>query len=441
MMNTDETPIYERPVELLQALVRFDTTNPPGNERDCMLYIQGLLDQAGIPSQLLGRIPERPNLIARLKGQGNTPPLLLYGHLDVVTTQNQPWTHPPFAGEIVGGSVWGRGALDMKGPVAMMLAAFLKAKAEGASLPGDVIFAAVTDEEAGGEYGVRYLVEQHPDLFQGVRYALGEFGGFNFNVGGVSVYPIMIGEKQICWMKAIFRGPGGHGSIPVHGGAMAQLGRALHILDQRKLPIHITSPVRLMIEALAKVLPGASGLAIRQILNPALTDLVIEAMGSRGLLFAPLVRNTVSPTVVHASEKVNVIPAQVELGLDGRSLPGLKPEAMLDEVRQLLGKTAEIELLYSDPGPAEADLGLFDTLSGILTESDPQGKPIPYVLMGVTDARLFSKLGIQTYGFTPMKLPADFNFIQAAHAADEHIPVEAIGFGVQAIYKAILRFH
>lgn len=440
-MKTDETPIYERPVELLQALVRYDTTNPPGNERDCMLYIQGLLDKAGIPTQLLGRIPERPNLIARLKGQGSAPPLLLYGHLDVVTTQDQPWTRPPFAGEIVNGYLWGRGALDMKGPVAMMLAAFLKAKAEGASLPGDVIFAAVTDEENGGDFGAGYLVTEHPDLFQDVRYALGEFGGFNLNVSGVRVYPIMVGEKQICWMKATFRGPGGHGSIPVRDGSMAKLGRALRALDRRKLPIHITPPVRSMFEAVAEVLPGVTGQVIRQILNPAFTDLVLKALGSRGTLFAPLVRNTISPTMVRASEKMNVIPAQVELGLDGRMLPGLKPEVMLAEVQQLLGKDAEIELIRSDPGPAEANMGLFDTLGSILIESDPDAKPIPYVMMGVTDARWLSKLGIQTYGFTPMQLPADFNFMQAAHAADERIPVETINFGVQALYKALQRFH
>jgi len=441
MSEVDKNPIYERPIELLQNLVRFDTTNPPGDERECILYIEGLLKEAGISAQLIGRIDQRPNLIARLKGQGSAPPLLLYGHVDVVTTQNQQWTHPPFEGKIADGYLWGRGTLDMKGGVAMMLAAFLKAKAEGTSLPGDVIFAAVADEEAGGDFGVRYLVEEHPGLFQGVRYALGEFGGINISVGDKRIYPIMVGEKQICWMKATFHGLGGHGSIPVQGGAMARLGRALQILDQQKLPIHITPSVRSMFEALAKVLPGASGLVIRQILNPAFTDLVLKALGSRGALFAPLVRNTVSPTIIHASEKVNVIPSQVELGMDGRLLPGLKPEIMLAEVRQLLGKGVELELIRSDPGPAEANMGLFDTLGSILTEFDPEGKPVPFVMMGVTDARWLSKLGIQTYGFTPMKLPQDYNFMSAAHAADERIPVDAMNFGVAAIYNVIQRFH
>jgi len=375
-----------------------------------------------------------------LKGGGNAAPLLLYGHVDVVTTQNQQWTHSPFEAKIADGYLWGRGTLDMKGGVAMMLAAILKAKTEGTSLPGDVIFTAVVDEEAGGDYGARFLVEEHPQLFQNVRYGLGEFGGFNINIGGTRVFPIMISEKQFCIMKATFRGSGGHGSTPVRNGAMAKLGRALQVLDTKKPPIHITLPVRVMFEAIAKVLPRASGKLIRQILNPAFTDLILKALGSRGALFAPLMRNTISPTMVQASDKFNVIPSQVELGLDGRLLPGLKPELMLAEVHQLLGEEAEIELIRSDPGPAEADMGLFDTLGGILMGFDPEAKPIPYVMMGATDARWFSKLGIQTYGFTPMVLPPDYNFMKAAHGADERIPVDAIDFGVQAIFMAMQRF-
>jgi acetylornithine deacetylase/succinyl-diaminopimelate desuccinylase-like protein len=195
-----------------------------------------------------------------------------------------------------------------------------------------------------------------------------------------------------------------------------------------------------MFESIAKILPGASGLLVRRILNPALTDIVLTAFGSRGALFAPLVRNTISPTMVQASEKFNVIPSQVELGMDGRILPGIKPDIMLAEVRKLLGMEAEIEIVRSDSGPAQADMGLFNKLGRILTELDPEGKPIPLVLSGVTDARWLSKLGIQTYGFIPMKLPQDYNFLRAIHTADECIPVDAIDFGVQALFKAMQRF-
>ena len=215
MASTDKiSSIYQYPAELLQRLIRFDTTNPPGNETECIAFIHGLLNEAGIEAMVLAKTPERPNLIARLSGRGSAPPLLLYGHVDVVTTQNQEWRQPPFEGKLVDGFVWGRGALDMKGGVAMLLSAFLRAKAEGVELPGDVLLAVVSDEEAGGDYGAKFLVEQHPDLFDGIRYALGEFGGFTMYVGKKRFYPIQIAEKQICWMKATVRGSGGTDPCP-----------------------------------------------------------------------------------------------------------------------------------------------------------------------------------------------------------------------------------
>ncbi len=432
--------VYERPAELLQNLIRFDTTNPPGNERPCIEYIHGLLKEAGIETTLVAKHPDRPNLIARLKGRGDAPPLLLYGHVDVVTTAGQQWTHPPFEGRIADGFVWGRGALDMKSGVAMYLAAVLKAKAENLPLPGDVLFAALADEEAGDVYGARFLVEEHPDLFRGVRYALGEFGGFNLSIGGKRFYPIMIAEKQVCWMKATFRGRAGHGSMPVRGQAMAKLGRALRRLDERPLPVHLTPPVRLMFETLARNLGGINGLVIRLLLRPALTNATLRLLGERGGLFSPLVRNTVSPTMLTASDKANVIPAEVTLGMDGRLVPGAKPEDMLSELHALLGDDLEIEVFKHEPGPAAADMGLFDTLGGILRGLDPQGIPLPYVLSAVTDARFFSRLGIQTYGFTPLRLPDDLNFAATVHAADERVPVEALDFGVEAVLRALQQF-
>ncbi len=432
--------LYQRPAELLQRLIRFDTTNPPGNEAECIAFINNLLTEAGIETTLLARDPQRPNLIARLKGQGNVPPLLLYGHVDVVTTANQKWQHPPFEGKLVDGYIWGRGALDMKGGVAMMLAAFLRAKAEGVALPGDVVLAIVTDEEAGGDYGARFLVENHAALFDGIRYAIGEFGGFTLHIGGRRFYPIMIAEKQICWLKATVRGPGGHGSLPMRGGAMAKLARLLARLDQTRLPVHITPVARQMFEALSSALPFPTGLLLGQLLNPALADKVLDLLGERGRTFDPLLHNTVNATIVRGGDKVNVIPSEIVVELDGRLLPGHKPEDMMAELRQVLGSEVEVELLRHDPGPAEPDMGLFDTLAGVLREADSTGAAVPLLLSGVTDGRFFSKLGIQTYGFLPMPLPPDFNFAQSIHAADERIPAEAVAFGAEAIYQALQRF-
>jgi acetylornithine deacetylase/succinyl-diaminopimelate desuccinylase-like protein len=425
---------------LLQDLIRFDTTNPPGNEAACVAYINDLLTGAGFRPVLLAKDPDRPNLVARLKGRGSAAPLLLYGHVDVVTTANQRWTHPPFEAEVVDGYVWGRGALDMKGGVAMMLAAFLRARAEGLVPAGDVVLAILSDEEAGGDYGAGYLVENHAEQFEGIRYALGEFGGASMYVAQRTFYPIQIAEKQMCWMKAAVRGPGGHGSRPMRGGAMARLAEFLRRLDRSRLPVHITPPARRMIETMATALPFPMGFVLRRLLNPLLTDGVLKLLGAKGYMFEPLLRNTINATVVRGGEKVNVIPSEIDLEMDGRLLPGFGPEDMVSELRRIVGDEVELEIYRYDPADTELDMGLFDTLADILREADPNGVPLPLLLPAVTDGRFFSRLGIQTYGFTPMKLPPDFSFFETIHGADERIPVEAVEFGANAVHRALQRY-
>lgn len=440
LADTDLATLYQRPAELARRLIQFDTTNPPGNEAACVTFIREALAAAGIESTLLARDPGRPNLIARLPGRGEAPPLLLQGHVDVVTTEHQDWTHPPFAGVVADGFLWGRGALDMKGGVAMLVAAFLRARAEGAALPGDVILCVLADEEAGGDYGARFLVERHPELFAGVRYALGELGGFSFALGGRRFYPIMVGEKQSCVVRATVRGPGGHGSLTLHGGAAAKLGRFLTRLDRRRLPVHVTPAARAMITALADALPFPTGLMLRRTLNPRLTDRVLDLLGERGALFDPLLHHTANATIVRGGEKNNVIPSEITVELDGRMLPGFSADDFLRELRALAGPDVAFEVVHHDPNPAVPDLALFGTLADVLRGADPGGIPIPLLLAGVTDGRFFSRLGIQTYGFLPMRLPDGWNFTSLLHAADERIPLEALAFGADAIYQAMRRY-
>jgi acetylornithine deacetylase/succinyl-diaminopimelate desuccinylase-like protein len=435
--KTSASPLYERPAELLQQLIRFDTTNPPGREVACIAYLNDLLTAAGIETTMPQCDPERPTLVARLRGRGDAPPLLLYGHVDVVTTTGQKWQHPPFDGAIVDGYLWGRGALDMKSGVAMYVAALLRAQAEGIELPGDVILAVVPDEEAGGVCGARFLVEQHAELFEGVRYALGEFGGFTIHIGKQRFYPIAIAEKQICSLRATVRGPAGHGSMPLRGGAMAKLARLIRRLEQHRLPVHVTPAARLMVEALAGGMPAPANAMLRQVLNPALTDRVLDLLGSNARLFDPLLHNTASATIVRGGDKINVIPCEVTLGVDGRLLPGYAPADMLAELRRITGEDVEWEVEQYEPGPPAPDMALFETLAGVLRAADPAGIPAPFMLSGVTDARFFCKLGIQTYGFTPMQLPASFDFSTTIHAADERVPVEAVAFGAEAVYKVL----
>jgi acetylornithine deacetylase/succinyl-diaminopimelate desuccinylase-like protein len=428
------------PVEILQRLIRFDTSNPPGNEAECVAFVGQLLTQAGIKTRLLARSDTRPNLIARIAGQGNAPPMLLYGHVDVVPADSQRWQQPPFSGVLAEGYVWGRGALDMKGGVAMILSAVLRAKAERVQLPGDVVLAIVCDEERFGDYGAGFLVETHPELFSGIRYALGEFGGFSLSIGKRRFYPIQVAEKQICWLRVRFGGPGGHGSMPVRGGAMAKLARFLRRLDSRSLPIHVTPPARLMFQTMASALGGLNGLVIGQLLNPVLSGAVLGLLGQRRRLFAPLVRNTVSPTMLGGSRNVNVIPDEVTVDLDGRLLPGFGPHDLIRELRTVGGDEGQFEVVRFDPGPSSVDMGLFDILADILKEADAEAVPCPLLLSGVTDGRFFSRLGIQTYGFLPMSLPEDFNFMETMHGVNERIPVKAMEFGSRAIYQALQRF-
>jgi acetylornithine deacetylase/succinyl-diaminopimelate desuccinylase-like protein len=431
--------LQERPAELLQQLLRFDTSNPPGDERECIDWIRGLLEGLGCEVRVLAHEPQRPNLIARLRGRGASPPLLLQGHVDVVAARGE-WLHEPFAGELADGYLWGRGALDMKGGVAMMLAAFMRAKASGSKPPGDVILCLMADEESGSDLGANFLVREHPELFEGVQYSLGEFGGFTMDLAGRRFYPIMVAEKQVCWTRATLRGAGGHGSMPIRGGAMGKLGRLLHRLDRRRLPVHVTPVTRSMVEAIADEVPAALAMPLRGLLIPTLTDRLLDMFGKRGRAFDPLLHNTASATIVAGGGKINVIPDVISLELDCRLLPGFVPEQMFAELRALAGVEMDFELTRHDPVSAEPDLALFDTLAGALRELDPAAKPIPMLLPGVTDGRFFSRLGIQTYGFLPMQLPEDLAFMQLIHAENERLPVAAVEFGTSAIEKVLARF-
>lgn len=439
-MSQQNIPLYQRPAELLQQLLRFDTTNPPGNEASCIDYIRTLLMNAGFETTVLASDNKRPNLVTRLHGRGEAPPLLLQGHIDVVTTANQNWQHPPFDGQRIDEYIWGRGTLDMKGGIAMMLAALLRAKAEGESLPGDIIFTALSDEESGGGVGAKFLVENHAELFKDVRYALGEVGGFTSYIDGKKFYCIQVLEKQVCWLKATLRGPGGHGSIPMHGGAVAKLGRLLQQLDQHRLPVHIHPVVHQMLGTMANALASSpTGPLLRQLLDPAHANEVLDQLGSHTHFFDPILHNTVNVTILHGGHKINVIPSEIVVEMDGRLLPGYNSDDMLQELRELVGDDIEFELLRYGEGATEANMGFYDTLAGILHEADPAGIAVPTLMPAVTDGRFFSQLGIQTYGFLPMDLYEGFDFLQAIHAANERIPVAALSFGTNAIYEALRR--
>ena len=426
------------PVELLRDLIRFDTTNPPGNEESCVAFVENLLREHGIESERYEKVPGRPNLIARHAGANGGPPLLLQGHVDVVTTAGQQWSKPPFGADLADGYVWGRGALDMKGGVAMLISAFVAAHEAGSPTP--LVLCVLADEENGGDVGARFLAEEHPDALGGARHALGEFGGATQWIAGRRFYPIQVAEKQMCWMRATVRGRGGHGALGVKRGAMRRLGDVLRTLDRKQPPVHITPIVEQWITGLAEALPKPQSLVLSRLLDPRTADIAVRALGRRGQIFARVIRNTASPTIIRGGEKINVIPAEIELQIDGRLLPGFTPDDLVGELHDLVGNDVELEVLRHDAGPPDPDLAFFEPLKEIIRELDPDGVPVPMLQPGVTDARFFTRAGVQTYGFLPLRLPEEFEPLPLIHSADERVPADALAFGVEAISRAIARY-
>lgn len=429
------------PVALLQELIRYDTTNPPGNEHDAVRHIEQVLEAAGIETRIVAYDATRPNLIARIPGRGEAPPLLLHAHIDVVPTNHQPWSHDPFGGEIIDGYVWGRGALDMKGGAVMMIDAMVNLAESGEPPAGDIILAILSDEEDGGTVGAKFLVEERPDLFAGVKYAIGEFGAFPLTVAGVRFYPIQIAERVSVKFTLTMRGPGGHGSVPIQGGAMALLGRTLSRIDKKRLPVHIVDANRVMLETMIDHTTGAAQRALKTLLNERTAGATLAALRSHLGVLEPVLRNTVSPTIVAGGEKDNVIPSEVTLQLDGRMLPGITAEQFAAELQSLVGKHVEVRYTTESLSTlAEPDLGLFNLLAAIVKERDSEGVPVPFLLPAVTDGRWFNQLGIQHYGFLPMRLPDDFVFQSTVHAANERIPVEALHHGCEAMLDLLRRY-
>jgi acetylornithine deacetylase/succinyl-diaminopimelate desuccinylase-like protein len=425
---------------IARELIRFDTTNPPGDEAGCIAHVAALLRSAGIECQTLGRTPERPNLIARIPGRSSTHPLLLHGHVDVVTTAGQSWQQPPFDAQVVDGYIWGRGALDMKGGVAMMVAAILRLLEEGVQPASDLLLAVVSDEETGSDEGAGWLVREHPELFHGVRYSIGEGGGRSFMFAGLRFYPIAVAEKRVCWMQATLRGRGGHGAVPVSDGTMGKLGRVLRALDDRKLPVHVTEPVRLMVEAMAEALPGVVGESLKSLLDGSTADEALRQLPARRDTVSALLRNTVTPTMLTASDKVNVIPPEVRLGLDGRLLPGYSADDMLAELHDLVGDELDIEVVRNEASESRVDMSGYPFLAAAVRQMDPEAVPVPSMVAGFTDGCQFSKLGIQNYGFLPLRIPDGVDLESTVHGADERIPTDALEAGTRTFAHLIAGF-
>ena len=431
-------------VELVSSLIRFDTSNTgeletTKGERACAEWVAAQLQEVGYETEYVeSGAPGRGNVFARLKGaESGRGALMLHGHLDVVPAEPADWSVHPFAGTVQDGYVWGRGAVDMKDMVGMILALARQFKAEGVVPPRDLVFAFVADEEAGGKYGCQWLVEHRPDLFEGVTEAVGEVGGFSLTVprpDGTDrrLYLVETAEKGLGWMRLTAKGRAGHGSFLHDDNAVATLAGAVSRLAAHQFPIVISDSVAEFLTAVGE----ETGLDF----DPGSPDIdgTLAKLGTIANIIGATFRDTANPTMLKAGYKANVIPQTAEAVFDCRVLPGRQAE-FERTVDQLISPDVTREWITKlDSYETTFDGHLVDAMNEAILAHDPEARTVPYMLSGGTDAKAFAKLGIRCFGFAPLQLPPELDFSALFHGVDERVPVDALLFGTRVLEHFLL---
>lgn len=419
-------------VSITSELIRIDTSNTGEpdttvGERAAADYVAAQLEDVGYEvTRLDSGAPGRSNVFVRLAGEDpGRGALLVHGHLDVVPADPTEWSVHPFSGAIQDGYIWGRGAVDMKDMVGMMLAVARRFRRDGVTPPRDLVFAFLADEEAGGAYGSQWLAQHRPDLFDGVTEAVGEVGGFSITLGDVRAYTIEIAEKGIAWMRLRVRGRAGHGSMLHDDNAVTRLAAAVGRLGEHQFPIVLTDSARAFLDSITEL----TGVEFDQ------DDLAgaVAKLGPLARAIGATLRDTANPTMLTAGYKANVIPSVAEAVVDCRVLPG-REAAFERELDEILGPDVEREwVTHLPPVETTFDGDLVDAMTAALRAEDPGAQTIPYMLSGGTDAKAFQSLGIRCFGFAPLRLPADLDFSALFHGVDERVPVEAVRFGTRVL--------
>jgi len=418
-------------VDLCAELIRIDTSNygdhsGPG-ERAAAEYVAEKLAEVGLEPRIFESHPGRASTVARIEGEDpGRPALLIHGHLDVVPANAADWTRDPFGGEVADGCVWGRGAVDMKDMDAMTLAVVRDRLRSGRKPPRDVVLAFLADEEAGGLFGARHLVEEHPDLFEGVTEAIGEVGGFSFTVNeDLRLYLVETAEKGMHWMRLTVDGTAGHGSMTNKDNAITELAEAVARLGRHEFPVRLTKSVRGFLDELSDAL-GVE-------LDPGDMEATLAKLNGIAKMIGTTLRNTAQPTMLGAGYKVNVIPGQATAHVDGRFLPGYEEEFLAD-LDRILGPRVRRETLHSDKALETGfDGSLVEAMQTALKAEDPIARAVPYMLSGGTDAKSFDDLGVRCFGFAPLQLPPELDFAGMFHGVDERVPVDGLRFGVRVL--------
>ena len=442
--------VEEEITQFLSDLIRFDTTNPPGNETEAAKYVAQCLGRDGFKCELYGPSPSRNSVITCLKGTGEKPSLLLLSHLDVVAANAKEWSVDPFSGVVKDGFVWGRGAMDMKGMTAIEVMVMKLLKRNKVRLKGDVLLAATADEEQGGLLGADYLLRNYAEKIC-ADYVLNEGGGLALPVLGKNVYTVQTAEKGILWFRVKARGIPGHGSMPnTADNSIMRMNEVIETLGNYRAEVSLVPTMKRFLSEIAKGDASLQESFSRLVANPEQSDEVLGELdeGAKWLAdeIRPRIRMTVTPTMIRGGVKENVIPSECETVFDCRILPGQNTAETIQLVRQLLknvslDKLAFETLQVNEPSESAAETPLFDVIASVLREYEPGCGVTPTMATGGTDSRFFRKMGSVCYGFHPMKPEEGYgNMVNRLHGIDERISIKNLVFGASVLYEVVKRF-
>lgn len=428
--------LEEEVVAICQDLIRIPSVNygeGKGDEREVANYVVASLAEVGISAEIIESAPNRCNVIATIPGTDPTRPgLVVHGHLDVVPANAEDWQVDPFSGDIRDGSIWGRGAVDMKNVDAMILSIVRNWSRTGYQPSRNILLAFFADEEAGSNFGSRFMTRERPDVFAGYTEAISEVGGFSVTLkNGKRLYFIEAAQKGIHWMKLTAHGQAGHGSMVNNDNAITRLSEAVSKVGNFSWPQRYTGTVKTLFRKIA----DATGKPYDEDdLRP-----LLDEIGATARMIGATLSNTANPTILEAGYKANVIPGSASAVIDGRFLPGFEDE-LNSTIRSIVGPDIEIETLTRDIALEVNFTGpLVDAMCSAILAEDPDGIPVPYLMSGGTDNKALSELGIIGYGFSPLRLPADLDFMALFHGVDERVPIESLHFGVRALDNFLRR--
>ena len=418
-------------VRICQELIRIPSVNfgeGNGDEKAVAHYVSKLLTEVGIPHELIETASNRVNVVGRIKGKNpSRPGLVLHGHIDVVPANSEDWSVDPFSGVIKDGCVWGRGAVDMKNMDAMILAIVRLWAESGYQPERDIVLAFFADEEAGSIYGSRWLVKHRPELFAGCTEAVSEVGGFSLTLpNGKRLYLIESAEKGIHWMKLNAQGTASHGSMITTSNAVVKLAEAIARIGSFDWPERATKTASILMKSVAE--------AMGEPFDPKNLRSYLKYFGGMAKMIGATLQNTANPSMLEAGYKANVVPQSASAVVDGRFLPGYEDE-MVSTMKSLVGTDVEIEMLVRDKALEFEFAGpLVEAMCAAITSEDPEGVPVPYLMSGGTDNKALSDIGIVGFGFSPLKIPAEMDFMSLFHGIDERVPVDGLHFGVRTLH-------